>query len=135
MKKNNFTYIFLIAFLYCLPIILGTSYYYDDLFRAYSGYSSWNADGRPFANLFYQILTFGQTMPDSFPVALILAIAIFSYVGYLLGKNNGVGSSLVFSIAYSTLIMSPLFISNLLFRYDSSFMVLAVAASVLPYAI
>ncbi|ELX4806655.1 glucosyltransferase domain-containing protein, partial [Salmonella enterica subsp. enterica serovar Johannesburg] len=110
-------------------------YYYDDLFRAYSGYSSWNADGRPFANLFYQILTFGQTMPDSFPVALILAIAIFSYVGYLLGKNNGVGSSLVFSIAYSTLIMSPLFISNLLFRYDSSFMVLAVAASVLPYAI
>ncbi|EPC7542065.1 glucosyltransferase domain-containing protein [Morganella morganii] len=135
MKKFNFIAIAIISILYCAPIIFGTSYYYDDLFRAYSGYSSWNDDGRPFANLFYQILTFGQTMPDSFPVALILAIAIFSYVGYLLGKNNGVEKSLSFSIAYSTLIMSPLFISNLLFRYDSSFMVLAVASSVLPYAI
>lgn len=135
MKKYNFFVIFLIVALYCAPIIFGNSYYYDDLFRAYSGYSSWNSDGRPFANLFYQILTFGQTMPDSFPMALIISLLIFSYVGYLLGKINGVGNSLTYSIAYSTLIMSPLFISNLLFRYDSSFMVLAVTTSILPYSI
>ncbi|HBU8849349.1 TPA: glucosyltransferase domain-containing protein [Citrobacter sedlakii] len=135
MKKFNFYAVAAISILYCLPIILGTSYYYDDLFRAYSGYSSWDSDGRPFANLFYQLVTFGQTMPDTFPFALILSILIFAYVGYKLGKIYNVGSSYAYSISYAMIIMSPLFISNLLFRYDSSFMLLAVTAAIAPYVI
>lgn len=124
-----------ISIAYCLPIILGTSYYYDDLFRAYSGYSSWNSDGRPFANLFYQILTFWQTMPDTFPLAIIVALFTFAYVGYKLGKIYGVDKSYAYCIAYSMMIMSPLFISNLLFRYDSSFMMLALSACIVPYVV
>ncbi|EFE7777526.1 hypothetical protein F6W12_18660, partial [Escherichia coli] len=93
MKKSNLITISTLAIVYCLPIIFGTSYYYDDLFRAYSGYSSWNSDGRPFANIFYQILTFGQTMPDMFPVALIISIFIFAYIGEKLGDFYGANNS------------------------------------------
>lgn len=135
MKKSNLIIISTLAIVYCLPIIFGTSYYYDDLFRAYSGYSSWNSDGRPFANIFYQILTFGQTMPDMFPVALIISIFIFAYIGKKLGDSYGANNSYAYCFAYTMIIMSPLFISNLLFRYDSSFMMLAISACIFPYTI
>lgn len=124
-----------ITVFYCGPIILGTSYYYDDLFRAYLGYSSWDSDGRPFANLFYQVITFGQTMPDTFPLALIVSLVAFSLVGHVIGKKYNTGDSIVYCTSYAMLIMSPLFVSNLLFRYDSSFMVLALVSSIVPYAI
>ncbi|EAT0103296.1 hypothetical protein DPD11_13485 [Salmonella enterica subsp. salamae] len=135
MKKYNFHAIFLIVLLYCAPILLGTSYYYDDLFRAYSGYSSWNSDGRPFANLFYQIITFGQTMPDTFPLPIVIALAIFAYIGFIFGKEYSNARSLAYVISYAMLIMSPMFVSNLLFRYDSAFMILAVASSISPYTL
>ncbi|EOG8149535.1 glucosyltransferase domain-containing protein [Citrobacter werkmanii] len=134
MRNFNFFAIFGIVLLYTLPIIFGTSYYYDDLFRAYAGYT-WSSDGRVFADLFYQLLTFNQTMPDTFPLALIISLFAFSYTGNLLSITYKTGDSVAFCIAYSMLIMSPLFVSNLLFRYDSSFMVLAVTASVLPYCL
>lgn len=135
MKNYNFYAIFLISLLYCTPILLGTSYYYDDLFRAYSGYSSWSSDGRPFANFFYQIITFYQTMPDIFPLPVIIALAIFAYIGFIFFKQYSNASSLAHAISYVMLIMSPMFVSNLLFRYDSSFMIIAVATSIFPYAL
>ncbi|MCE9896593.1 glucosyltransferase domain-containing protein, partial [Citrobacter portucalensis] len=96
---------------------------------------SWDTDGRPFANLFYFVLTFGQTLPDIYPIPLLLGVAFYSYVGFLYARTNGFKFSIGFILSYAMLIMNPLFISNLLFRYDSSFMVIALTLCVVPYSL
>ncbi|MBJ9335175.1 MULTISPECIES: glucosyltransferase domain-containing protein [Citrobacter] len=135
MKNKEFWFIFSFIIMYLIPLLIGNLYYYDDLYRAYLGYMSWDTDGRPFANLFYFVLTFGQTLPDIYPIPLLLGVAFYSYVGFLYARTNGFKFSIGFILSYAMLIMNPLFISNLLFRYDSSFMVIALTLCVVPYSL
>lgn len=127
--------LFAFVLAYVLPLVMINVYYYDDLFRAYLGYVGWDTDGRPFASWFYAIVTFGQTLPDIYPLPLVLSLAIFSYAGVVYAKENRIQYGVSFALAYSMLLLNPLFLSNLLFRYDSAFMVLAATLCVLPFSL
>lgn len=118
---------------YAIPLLLGTSYYNDDIFRSVWSYYGWQGDGRPLAEAIYRTITTGDVLPDYFPGMTILALILYSAVSlkvceYFIGCK-GI-KAIVLSLCF---LASPFFVSNLLFRYDSFFMVLSVTMAITPY--
>ncbi|EFJ3328968.1 hypothetical protein G5I70_004439, partial [Escherichia coli] len=118
---------------YAIPLLLGTSYYNDDIFRSVWSYYGWQGDGRPLAEAIYRTITTGDVLPDYFPGMTILALILYSAVSlkvceYFIG-SKGI-KAIVLSLCF---LASPFFVSNLLFRYDSFFMVLSVTMAITPY--
>lgn len=123
--------------LYLMFIYFTNIYYCDDLMRSYYGYMAWSTDGRPFADIFYKLfLQFGsESVPDIFPLPIIISGAIFSYAIYKALQrlcNPGIAT---YAGACIALLCNPFIISNFLFRYDGAFMMLAFACAIAPHAI
>ncbi len=74
----------LLVLLYCFPLILSNRYFLDDMIRSVYGVTSWNADGRPVADMLFRYLT-GRTdrTADMAPLPLFLGILFFSYTAMI----------------------------------------------------
>ena len=117
-----------------IPIISSNVYYMDDLYRVVLGIKGWSGDARPFAEIFYNVLTLqSDIMPDLFPAPLILAVVFLCFVFSMLSERFSNGRDILFAFCICPLILNPLFSSNLHFKYDSPFMVLSVAFALLPF--
>ncbi|HHQ4615744.1 TPA: glucosyltransferase domain-containing protein, partial [Aeromonas veronii] len=121
---------------YVSSSLFGESYYNDDLFRSIFGYYGWQDDGRPLAEFIYRTLTLNNiNIPDMYPLLLIIAICFYCYVCIKVGNVILDRKSLLIDIISCSFIFSPLFASNLWFRYDSFFMVLSLTAAIYPFSI
>jgi len=117
-----------------IPIISSNVYYMDDLYRVVLGIKGWSGDARPFAEIFYNVLTLqSDIMPDLFPAPLILAVVFLCFVFSMLSERFSNGRDILFAFCICPLILNPLFSSNLHFKYDSPFMVLSVAFALLSF--
>lgn len=117
-----------------IPFISSNVYYMDDLYRVVLGIKGWSGDARPFAEIFYNVLTLqSDIMPDLFPAPLILAVVFLCFVFSMLSERFSNGRDILFAFCICPLILNPLFSSNLHFKYDSPFMVLSVAFALLPF--
>ncbi|WP_311749210.1 glucosyltransferase domain-containing protein [Proteus terrae] len=130
LMKNKF--ILLLCVIYILPIILANVYYIDDMGRAASGYG-WDDDGRIFATLIMQAISFNQIIASIYPLSLIISAFIILLSGYivsqvLIQKNNS-----FYNISSLILLTSPFYLENLSYRYDSIPMSLSVLLSVIPF--
>lgn len=134
--KNNYIICFLFCILYLFPSITGVVYYNDDIFRSVYGYYGWENDGRPLADYIYKSLTLNNTnIPDMYPLLLIVAIGVYCYICIKVGQSILGKRNLITDLICCSFILSPLFASNLWFRYDSFFMVLSVTAALFPFSI
>lgn len=134
-NKKYFYICFAIAIAYIFPILTTTVYYNDDIARVMSGHYGWLEDARPLTEIGYKILTFNSILPDLFPLPLILSMVFISYVLTMLSNSASPDNRILFILCSVTVLLNPLFVSNLHFRYDAPFMVLSLGFALLPFCI
>ncbi|HBN0052201.1 TPA: glucosyltransferase domain-containing protein [Escherichia coli] len=140
LKNDKFQRIFRIvlplSLLYISWIVFTGRLYIDDLGRSLYGYTSWGQDGRPASDLLMSALSFGTPILDITPLPQILSVIALSAVLSLWGvkylPRKGTTSSAVCVLYF---ILSPFFLENISYRYDSLPMSLSLVALLLPYAL
>ncbi|ELY5933855.1 glucosyltransferase domain-containing protein [Cronobacter malonaticus] len=121
--------------LFVLPILLSGVLYQDDILRTANGEAYWGVLGRPLSDVAVMALGFGSGfVVDSFPLSLIMAGVLLGASSVMLycrfAINRGIASGVVFSL-FS---LSPFFLQNLSYHFDSFPMMLGVFLAVLPYS-
>ncbi|MEG5919177.1 glucosyltransferase domain-containing protein [Enterobacter hormaechei] len=123
----------------CYYNVLSTNYYYiDDLGRSLEGYSGWSRNGRPLADLFFYVISFGAPLPDISPLPQILGIALLSLGAYLTGKTYLGHSERVGGLSFLLclpLAISPFYFENMSYKYDAFPMSLSVLCAMLPFVV
>lgn len=140
LKNEKFMRIFRVvlplSLLYISWIVFNGRLYLDDLGRSLYGYTSWGQDGRPASDLVMSALSFGTPIFDITPLPQILSVIVLSAALSLWGvkylPRTGIAASAACVLYF---ILSPFFLENLSYRYDSLPMSLSLAAILFPYAL
>lgn len=132
-NKKYFYACLAVIVVYIFPILTTTIYYKDDLARVMYGHYGWLGDARPLTEIGYKILSFNSVLPDLFPLPLILSVVFISYVFTTLSNSTSHDNRLLFILCSVTVLLNPLFVENLHFRYDAPFMVLSLGFALLPF--
>ncbi len=132
MKSDSKYKYMALAVLYVLPLLLASAYYVDDMGRSYRGYG-WDADGRNFASLIVNAMSFGNGVMSSFPYSTIISAVIFLYCGYLLVDMLSKAENINKILLSSILLTSPFLLENLAYRYDSIPMAISLLVVISPY--
>lgn len=134
LNKYNFKSIiplWVIGIFYILPILITNNLYYDDIGRSIYGYFSWGIDGRPLADLFFSIINLGSPATDIAPYPQIVSILMMTTLCYFMHKALNPDRKLGW-LLFTPIFLSPFFIQNLAFRFDSLTMTLSIAIAALP---
>lgn len=128
--------IFICLFFY-YPLITANVYYRDDLDRVISGYYGWSSMGRPLADFVSQFLSNWTVLSiDVFPLNLFLSCLFLAFSSYVICNKildkYKINNSLILS---SIILINPLFIQNMLYRFDSTSMSLAILFAALAYCV
>lgn len=128
--KQGYLLALAITFLFCFPLMYADVYYVDDVVRSQTGYLGWSKLGRPISDMVIQFFSFGGKGIDVSPLPLILSALLMAYAIVVISKGLTSritsGSIVVASVA----IVTPLYLHNLAYRYDSLSMTLAVLCAV-----
>ena len=132
IKKYKYHVFIIFNLLWIWALLSPNIYYFDDNYRAAGGYYNWGGDFRPFADYLYYIIGMGRDFTDLTPLPQLFAL-IFLYYTYLIyiKKFNSEKLSIPILLVFLPIVWNPFLLSNLYFRYDSIFMLLAVLISVL----
>lgn len=123
--------LWILGILYLLPILLINSPYYDDIGRSVYGYFSWGIDGRPLSDLAFALLNMGGPATNIAPFPQILGILILTSICYLLHLKLNPEHKMGWLI-FTPIFLSPFFVQNLAFQFDSLTMALSVAFACIP---
>ncbi|HAW4327594.1 TPA: hypothetical protein J4R77_002829 [Escherichia coli] len=134
-EKKAISISLLIGLVYSLPLILWGGFYIDDMARAIGGQTGWSVNGRPLADLTFNILNFFAVNGDSSPMPQLMACAVMSYVMFVTWKKFIPASGSYGVILTSQILLSPLFLANLSFKYDALTMAISVLLCVLPFTL
>ena len=155
-QTQGFWKYFLIAFsiylLGILSLIRADVYYIDDLGRAAIGYKEWDNFSRYISWLLSTPMHMSTTLSDIAPLTQLVAIAFLSFASVILvwsvreiiWKNEDrlwesseipykKRLTVVGIIASIPIGLSPYFLEELSFRFDSPYMALSVLFSVIPF--
>ncbi|HGH4714750.1 TPA: glucosyltransferase domain-containing protein [Enterobacter roggenkampii] len=132
IKWRQYSY-YLVAFSpIIIGIISGNVLYADDLYRIEYGITNWSGDGRLAAEWLFSFLFLFSGAVDLYPAPQIAGYACICLCSYLISEKVFNEHSVKTLIATSFLVVSPLYLQNMLFRFDSLTMSLAVLMSVIP---
>ncbi len=115
-------------------IIRANMYFCDDLGRNIAGYTGNDYDSRYIAD-WISIIVGGNTYnTDVSPLTQILACIVLGItvvvVAYVF---TGGGNFTLMHYVCGTIVMSPFFLTNMSYKYDSVFMAISILVSVLPF--
>ncbi|EFN0219384.1 hypothetical protein HNH53_004198 [Escherichia fergusonii] len=123
-----------LGFIYVLPIIIANKLYIDDLGRSADGYFRLSENGRPLADAVLHFLSFGVVALDISPYTLLISVVVIVLSTAYFCEALGLRSRLSATILPIALLISPNFLENLSYKFDSVTMGLSVAAIVFPVA-
>ncbi len=111
----------MLSFAYILPLILANTYYQDDILRASFGEEGWISDGRPLSALLMIILEGHYILADIAPLGLILSIVFLVCTGifianFMFPEDDAWKQRIIIA---SITCMSPFYLGNFSFRYDT----------------
>jgi hypothetical protein len=129
---KNFGVSAAVLFTLYYPIISVGYYQPDDLGRAILGYNDLTAAGRPLAALIIWILNAGPPLTDIAPASQYLSVIILSAAAAALASFFKLRSYFKVGILALSLGGNPYFFENMLFRFDSVTMSMAVFFAVWP---
>ncbi|EMJ9367248.1 glucosyltransferase domain-containing protein [Escherichia coli] len=137
ITKNDYKHLIalmLVSLLFTLPIIISNVYYRDDLDRVITGYYGWSFAARPLADILMMLISgSGIKLVDYAPYSTIIASAMVAVAAFIIKKfldSKEVANSTFIAALF---IINPLFLQNLLYRYDSLPMSMALACAVASY--
>jgi hypothetical protein len=133
-KKLSYVLYVLLALSFLLPILLASVDYIDDTSRKLEGSYQWGGLGRILTEALMHVVTFSAgDMVDVGNLPQILSIPVLAFAGYLvaliLAKKNTIKVS--DWLIGSLVVVNPLLLPNLSFRFDSLSMVLGYTLSIL----
>ncbi|MGX5087161.1 glucosyltransferase domain-containing protein [Enterobacter sp. UPMP2052] len=121
--------------LFVLPILLSGVLYQDDILRAANGEAYWGVLGRPLSDVAVMALGFGSGfVVDSFPLSLILAGSLLGASSMMLYCRFAISRDIASGLVFSLFSLSPFFLQNLSYHFDSFPMMLGVFLATLPYS-
>ncbi|PSS49949.1 hypothetical protein C6560_09515 [Enterobacter sp. FS01] len=123
--------VWVLGALYILPLIITNSQYYDDIGRSVYGYFSWGIDGRPLSDVVFMALDIGSPATDIAPYPQIAAVMLLSTLCYLIHRYLNPEHRFGW-LVFTPIFMSPFFVQNLAFRFDSITMALSVVSAITP---
>ncbi|MCW6542893.1 glucosyltransferase domain-containing protein [Yersinia ruckeri] len=132
--RDSFLFVFFCCLLYALPIILADVYYRDDTERVLNPAAGWSMLGRPGADLLMRFLTFNFVgITDTSPFTLLLGILFISIV-LLYAVRTTEKTLTIGSISpYILLFISPFFLQNISYKYDSFPMIVGLGLSIAAF--
>ncbi|EJK5499912.1 glucosyltransferase domain-containing protein [Citrobacter freundii] len=134
-KEKYFASSMLLLFVYTLPLVIGGTYYFDDIFRATFERSGWTADGRPLSDIIYTMLSFGGNAPDIYPFPLYASFLLFTVSSFLLCKRLELRCYISAIAIFLPIVINPIFISNLAFRFDGALMLASQSIIILIFSL
>lgn len=127
--------IILATALFVLPIMLSGVLYQDDILRSANGEAYWGALGRPISDVVVMALGFGSGfVVDVFPLSLIVATILLCASSVMLYCRFTINRGISSGLAFSLFSLSPFFLQNLSYHFDSFPMMLGVFLATLPYS-
>jgi hypothetical protein len=135
-KKNLTVFLIILAvyFLGIFTILRANSYYNDDLDRSLKGYRGWAVWGRYLADFLSALLHMNLKIGDISPLPQIISI-VFMAAATLIFLKVAAGENITipFIIAALPIGLSPYFMENYSYKYDSPYMALSVLFSLVPF--
>ncbi|MEL4015009.1 glucosyltransferase domain-containing protein [Dryocola clanedunensis] len=136
MQNDNIyiKYFTVACMLFSLPFIIHGNYYFDDVYRSVYGDGSWHELGRPLAD----VVTFGlslnsHVLSDFYPLGTIVAVIFLVYI-FVLVMNSGFSINKPYALfPLPLLFISPVFMQNMSYRYDSTAMIMALAIAIASF--
>lgn len=134
--KDVFLFFLALSVVYVFPIIHADYLYIDDQWRSLLLVDDlWRKQGRVFAELLYGAMTFTSSMPNIFPLPLLVSMIAIAWAMRSLVFYLYVEVDYSKCLVVLPLLCSPFFLGNLTYQYDGPAMVLAVAAMVAAFTI
>lgn len=128
-----FVFFSIAAFFFILPILFANVDYVDDLARRTTGYYDWGSLGRFLTEIIMKVVTFSNSgMADVGHFMQILSILPLAATGFIVSKSIAQKSKVCLAeiLVCLVLVLNPLLLANLSFRFDSFSMILAYSLSV-----
>src|SRR5690606_2407032 len=120
------------SFLYVFPLLLADKYYSDDMLRYTTGLD-WSMDGRPLSSIIMKLLSGAEKVKDLFPYTTILGAFLIALGGYFISLVLELEKNKILKYSSFLLLVSPLMIENLSYRYDIFAMGLSVVFVTIPF--
>ncbi|KJZ45307.1 glucosyltransferase domain-containing protein [Pseudomonas fluorescens] len=119
LSRHQVWKFFLFATLvYVLPLILADFPYIDDNWRSLSAGMAWAEQGRLFAQLFYNALSFSHAAPNIFPLPLLIATLAMASALTSLTFHYFRQPTVACCLVLLPLWYNPFFLQNLSYQYD-----------------
>ncbi|MEB6533284.1 glucosyltransferase domain-containing protein [Pantoea stewartii] len=128
INKNHILFIFIISFLFVLPILISNTYYLDDMGRTLYGYDGFKENGRYLSSLIISIFSFGFPLSNPGPLSQVFASFLVFLGAYILTLRFDRSMEGWKRVLMSTsFILNPCFLEVLSFNFDS----ITISSSVL----
>lgn len=127
-RRHVVAFFLMATLLYVLPLILADLRYIDDSWRTLEAGNAWASQGRWFADLFYQALSFTGAAPDIFPLPLLLSASAMSLALTRLTYHYFPEPTLACCLVSLPLWYNPFLLQNLSYQYDGPSMALSLVA-------
>ena len=114
-----------------LPLILQVDLYIDDIERSMHGHLNWVRVGRPLADLWFEVMSFGRPATAVAPLFTLVAIALLSLAGVACSRAYAIRSPFWVAMASLPLMAQPYGLQAMSYGFDSLSMATALLLSVL----
>ena len=133
--KESFLFYLALFSVYILPLITSGVHYRDDYVRALRG-NDWDILGRKLTDLLMYItsINFNSILNIS-PLNYVIIILLFSFTLALFVHKNFIEKNIFNHIACSFFVLSPFFLQNLYYQYDSLSMSLSLCLVLIAYTL
>lgn len=129
-----FAFVYFVYFIGYFGLLRNNIDYIDDIARGSSGYFGFTYLSRYMSEYFSKLIHLNlHTNTDISPITQLIAIAFLSIGSMLLVKMIRKKQSYFALFASISLGLSPFFLSNMSFKFDSPFMAIALISPIIPF--
>lgn len=129
-KNKELSLLGIITLAFCLPLLIVSSDYQDDIYRSASGDSSfWFENARPISVYLLKLINQNAITPDIFPLTLVLSIIVLGVVSYFISNSLFPNNFIARVSSFCIIISNPFFLQNLSYKYDCITMAACLALS------
>lgn len=125
--RHSYIVALIICLLYASPFVFSSIYYVDDTFRSMTGRNGWSQLGRPLSDwIFYAFSQSTSMVVDAGRLPLIISCLFMAHSILHLSKTTFKETTYITLIICSLCYVTPFFVQNMAYTYDSLSMVMSL---------
>ncbi|WP_419735265.1 glucosyltransferase domain-containing protein [Pseudomonas sp. COR18] len=128
-RREIFVFFIVASLVYVYPIVRADYAYIDDSWRSLLMFEEgWRQQGRILIEIMHRVLTFTNSMPNTFPMPLLLTLIVLAQAMTSLTLRYFPLPRFWACLVVLPILCSPFFLGNLTYQYDGPGMLLGVSA-------